>query len=249
MLSSIPAELLLNILSYVDNLQPVSATSHLLSQAARDVRVHELRTRLARTRHIEVLMNIWTPPMFFNRRHPNYTSQRQDLYNILCDPQMLSYVDQYIRTLERNLDVAEAVASHVLSLVSFNYPTHGERLFFATRLVLELWSASPRYAHDVDGRWDHVTDDARTEDVIRDPYVQRLPQHIQTGILTVYDALAEHLRPPFSSRRNGGIWLYRHILKASLSEFLERLISCLRVSKIQEGMEGVLNMFNQRSHR
>lgn len=243
MLNNIPAELLLNILSYLDNLDPLSYASRSLSLSTRDYRTRALRSRLASIRHVELLMRIWTPPTFFRGRggSPGYSpgsyiTRPQDLHDILCDPEMFSRVEAYLASLERRVCVAERVAEHVLSIVSFNsFRTSEERHSYATTIVLELWSAEARYGHDVDGRWLNVGDEGGLQEVhIQDSYVMNLPNHIQTAMVTVYNALAQRLRPPFySTSRRGhggrvvegeGMWLYRLIVKVSLNIEIELLI-------------------------
>jgi hypothetical protein len=228
MLGDIPAELLLNILSHLDNLEPISNASHSLSLAARDYRTSELRARLARIRHVEHLMRIWSPPTFFRRRggafydSGGYLNRPQDLHDILCDPGTFSRVEAYLSSLERRAWVAERVADYVLSIVSFNsFRSSAEQQDYATTIVIELWSAEARYSHDIDGRWLDIGDDSSLQDIhVQDNYVLSLPDHVQTAMVTVYNALALDLRPPFySASRRGriaegeGIWLYRLIVK------------------------------------
>ncbi|KAG0643415.1 hypothetical protein HOY80DRAFT_1007481 [Tuber brumale] len=247
MIDNIPAELLLNILSYLDNLEPISGASHSLSLATRDFRTRALRTRLASISHVEILMRIWSPPTFFRRRggYPygsgGYITRPQDLHDILCDPDTFNRVEAYLGSLERRACVAARVAEYVMTIVSFNsFRTSAERHFYAMRIVLELWSPQARFSHDVDGRWLNLGDDSGLLDVhIQDAYVLNLPRDVQAAMVTVYDALAQSLRPPFCStsrRRHGGrasegegIWLYRLIVK--------------------EGMDAVLGMIELRSDR
>lgn len=132
--------------------------------------------------------------------------------------------------------MAERVAGHVLSIVSFNsFRTSEERHSYATTTVIELWSAEARYGHDVDGCWSIVGDEGGLQEVhIQDNYVISLPSHIQTAMVTVYNALAQRLRPPFySTSRRGhggrvaegeGIWLYRLIVKVSSLEIGTEII-------------------------
>lgn len=237
MIDNIPAELLLNILSYLDNLEPISGASHSLSLATRDFRIHALRARLASISHIELLMRIWSPPTFFRRRRGvspygsgSYVTRPQDLHDVLCDPDMFNRVEAYLGSLERKAYVAARVAEYVMTIVSFNsLRTSAERHSYVTRIVLELWSPQARFSHDVDGRWLNLGDDSGLLDVhIQDAYVMNLPRDIQTAMVTVYDALAQNLRPPFYStggRRHGGrvsegegIWLYRLIVKVSCAQ-------------------------------
>ncbi|RPA97403.1 hypothetical protein L873DRAFT_1135465 [Choiromyces venosus 120613-1] len=246
MINNIPAELLLNILSYLDNLEPISSTSQSLSLATRDFRTHELRARLANITHVELLMRIWSPPTFFRRGGSSYGSggyftRPQDLHNILCDPDMFSRIEAYLGSLERRAYVAARVAEYVMTIVSFNsFRTSAEMRFYAMRIVIELWSPQARFSHDIDGRWLNLGDDSGLIDVhVEDDYVLNLPRDVQAAMLSVYDALAQNLRPPFyssSRRRHGGrasegegIWLYRLIVK--------------------EGMDAVLHMIEQRSGR
>ncbi|CUS11786.1 unnamed protein product [Tuber aestivum] len=247
MIDNIPAELLLNILSYLDNLEPISGASHSLSLATRDFRTHALRTRLANISHVEILMRIWSPPTFFRRRGGSlygsggYVTRPQDLHDILCDPDMFGRVEAYLGSLERRAYIAARVAEYVMTIVSFNsFRTSAERRFYAMRIVLELWSPQARFSHDVDGRWLNLSDDSGLLDVhVQDAYVLNLPRDVQAAMVAVYDALAQNLRPPFystSRRRHGGgvsegegIWLYRLIVK--------------------EGMDAVLGMIEQRSDR
>lgn len=236
MIDNIPAELLLNILSYLDNLEPISGASHSLSLAARDFRIHELRARLASISHVELLMRIWSPPTFFRRRGASsyasgsYVTRPQDLHNVLYDPDMFGRVEAYLESLERRAHVAARVAEYVMTIVSFNsLRTSAERHFYVTRIVLELWSPQARFSHDVDGRWLNLGDDSGLLEVhIQDAYVSSLPRDVQAAMVTVYDALAQNLRPPFYStggRRHGGrvsegegIWLYRLIVKVSYAQ-------------------------------
>lgn len=221
MLSDIPAELLLDILSYLDNLEPISGASRSLSLATRDCRTRALRARLASIRHIELLMRTWSPPTFFTRRggaaytSGGYFTRPDDLHDILCDPDMFRHVETYLDSLERKAYAAERVADYLLSIVQFSARTNAERQSYATRIVIELWSAQARYSHDVDGRWLNISDGFDLQDVhIQDSYVMSLPGHIQSAMVTAYDALAQNLRPPFysPSRRSHG-WLYRLIVK------------------------------------
>lgn len=232
MLNSIPAELLLNVLSYLNDLGPLSCASRSLSLSTRDYRASTLRARLANIRNVELLMQIWTPPMFFNRRRGSsvYSSGgcSQDLYDILYDPETFSRVESYLGSLERRASVAWRVAEYVLPIVSFNsFRTSDERHSYTTTIIIELWSAQARYGHDVDGRWSNIGDESGLQEVhIQDSYVRNLPGHIQTAMVTVYNGLAQRLRPPFYPpirRGHGGravegegIWLYRLIVKVSL---------------------------------
>lgn len=242
MLSDIPAELLLDVLSYLNDLGPLSRASRSLSLSTRAYRTSTLRSRLANIRNVELLMRIWTPPMFFRRRRGSsgyssggYIERPQDLHDILCDPETFGRVESYLGSLERRAGVAWRVAEYVLSIVSFNsFRTSEERHSYATMIVIELWSAQARYGHDVDGRWSNVGDEGGLQEVhIQDNYVIDLPGHIQTAMVTVYNGLAQRLRPPFYPQiRRGhggrsiegeGIWLYRLIVKVSLE--IELLIS------------------------
>ncbi|KAL0637561.1 hypothetical protein Q9L58_003450 [Maublancomyces gigas] len=232
MLDNIPAELLLNVLSYLDDLEPLSCASRSLCLSTRDYRTSTLRCRLAAIRNVELLMRIWTPPTFFRRKIGGplrgYIQRPQDLHDILCDPDMFSRVEAYLGSLERRAFVAEKLAEYVISIVPFNsIRTSEERHSYATTVVIELWSAEARYGHDVDGRWSSVADEDGLEEVhIQDSYVRSLPNHIQTAMVTVYNALAQRLRPPFYPiirRGHGGgavegegVWLYRLIVKVSL---------------------------------
>lgn len=232
MLDNIPAELLLNVLSYLDDLEPLSCASRSLCLSTRDYRTSTLRCRLAAIRNVELLMRIWTPPTFFRQKIGGplrgYIQRPQDLHDILCDPDMFSRVEAYLGSLEMRACVAEKLAEYVISIVPFNsIRTSEERHSYATTVVIELWSAEARYGHDVDGRWSSVADEDGLEEVhIQDSYVRSLPNHIQTAMVTVYNALAQRLRPPFYPiirRGHGGravegegVWLYRLIVKVSL---------------------------------
>lgn len=232
MLNNIPAELLLNVLSYLDDLEPLSCASRSLCLSTRDYRASALRRRLAAIRNVELLMRIWTPPTFFRRKRGSpsggYIQRPRDLHDILCDPEMFSRVEAYLGSLEKRACVAGKVAEYVISIVSFNsFRTSEERHSYATMIVIELWSAEARYGHDIDGRWSSVGDESGLQEVhTHDSYVISLPSHIQTAMVNVYNALAQRLRPPFYStiqRGHGGravegegVWLYRLIVVVSL---------------------------------
>lgn len=157
-----------------------------------------------------------------------YIQRPRDLHDILCDLDTFSRVEAYLGSLERRAFVAEKLAEYVISIVPFNtFRTSEERRSYAITIVIELWSAEARYGHDVDGRWSSVADDDGLQEVhTQDSYVRSLPNHIQTAMVTVYNALAQRLRPPFyPTIRRGhggravegeGVWLYRLIVKVSL---------------------------------
>jgi hypothetical protein len=239
MLDEMPAELLLNILSYLDNLDPISHASHALSLSTRDFKTRTLRTRLANIKHIGLLMKIWTPPSFFKPREGSpacskgsYITRPQDrLYDMLCDPYMVVKVEEYLDNLEKKARAAQKIAGHLLTMMSFD--TDEEQHSYATKVVIELWSAQSRYGHDVDGRWSDINDECGLQEVhVRDNYVTDLPSDIQEAMITAYNALAQRLQPPFysSSRRSHGgriaegegMWLYRLIVKVSPFELQTR---------------------------
>lgn len=236
MLTKLPAELLLSILSFLDNLDPVSASNRSLSGSVRDYQASQLRTRLSRIRNVDLLMSIWSPPTFFTRsrgrRGSNFAPRPKELINVLCDPAMIPRVEAYLADLEQKAWTAERVAEHLLSLVSFSgFRSGEERIAFATKLVIYLWSSQQQYGHDLDGYFMTLREEYGFQDVCaRDRYFAEMSPDIQGWLVAVYDALSQALRRPFvpSSRRGEGLGLYRRI--------------------VQDGMEDIRALLDQRGH-
>ncbi|KAI5803784.1 hypothetical protein EDC01DRAFT_469709 [Geopyxis carbonaria] len=238
MLGDLPAELLLNILGFLDNLDPVSASNRTLSATVRDHRASQLSGRLARVRQADLLMQIWSPPTFFLRnsrgqRYAHRISHPQEMFNVLCDPQILPRVESYIASLERKAWVARRVAEHLIGLLQFSgFRSSEERLAFASRIVIYMWSAQQRWAHDPDGYIQTLHGDITIEDICAtDQYLIDMPADQRAWVVACYNALSQYLRPPFvpQGRRGEGMWLYRLI--------------------VRDGMESVHTMLEQRGHR
>ncbi|KAH0610329.1 uncharacterized protein H6S33_011856 [Morchella sextelata] len=151
---------------------------------------------------------------------------------MLCDPYMVVKVEEYLDNLEKKARAAQKIAGHLLTMMSFD--TDEEQHSYATKVVIELWSAQSRYGHDVDGRWSDINDECGLQEVhVRDNYVTDLPSDIQEAMITAYNALAQRLQPPFysSSRRSHGgriaegegMWLYRLIVKEGMEIILALL--------------------------
>jgi hypothetical protein len=233
--NDLPAELLLNILSHLDNLDPLSFANRTLSITIADYQASQLRCRLARIRNVDLLVSIWSPPTFFRRRRGGgqtasqhvYVSQPQDLINVLCDPEMIPWVEAYIGSLESKACLAQQVAQHLVGLINFNaFCNSDEKLSFASTLILHLWSAQQRYSHDIDGYIASLHDRYNFRDLlVRDQYLADLPVEIQEWLVVCYDALSQRLRPPFGSRgpRGEGMGLQRVIVRVSLASFVAPL--------------------------
>lgn len=235
-LDDLPTELLLNILSFLDNLQPVSSSSRTLSALARDCQARELRARISRICQADLLVQIWSPPTFFcrdargRRRSPGYVvSHPHELANVLCDPPaMLPLVEAYIASLEHRADICREVARHLVRMVNFAGVPGGSSqsrvLMFATSLVIHLWSVRQRHGHDIDGYLLALSEGegrggASTfrELCARDPYLAGLPEATREGLVASYHALGRHLQPPFGPPGGGeSLWLQRLIAQVSV---------------------------------
>lgn len=227
MLNDLPTELLLNILSFLDSLGPLSSSNRNLSLAVGDYQAGLLRGRISRIRNPDILVKIWTPPAFFCREfrrgpvQPVYVSRPEDLFIVLSDPAMNRRVEGYIENLERKAYVARRVADYLVSLVDFSaIPNYEDRMSFATTLVLHLWSPETRYGHDTDGYIDALREDYVFRDLVsRDRYFLDLSYDLQDWLVVCYDALSRYLRPPFVPRggsRGEGMWLQRLIARVYL---------------------------------
>jgi hypothetical protein len=224
MLNDLPTELLLNVLSFLDNLNPLSASNRTLSSTVRDYQASQLRSRLARLSYANLLMSIWPPPSFFRRdprahKHaqPVHVNDPPDFIDVLRDPEMTPRVEAYITSLERKAWVARKMAGHLMLLVNFaGFRNNHDRMSYVTALVLYLWSAEQRYAHDPDGYIDNLRDECDFRDLlVRDHYLADLPVDTQGWLEMCYDALSHHLKPPFVPRGRGGegLWLQRLIVR------------------------------------
>jgi hypothetical protein len=239
MLTQLPAELLSNILTYLvcssplpqsrsrysdctvggDALCSLGSTSRRLQESTREFRTHLLRSRLSRIPHIDLLLAIWTPPMFFRRQHGATTAY--DPHDVLLDQDTYSGVDSYLTALEWRGRTAGHIADSVLPLLAL--PASADFRDFTTIAILHLWSIQARYSHDVDGVWDNVQDGVIL-DVLLDDYVRALPPQLQRAVVDVYNALSRKLKPPFCSRGQvpenhtgvEGMWLYRLLVKVRL---------------------------------
>ncbi|KAI9767124.1 MAG: hypothetical protein M1840_005913 [Geoglossum simile] len=237
MLTQLPAELLSNILSCLvyssplpqsrsrysdctvseDALCSLGSTSRRLQASTREFRTHLLRSRLSRIPHIDLLLAIWSPPMFFRRQHGSATPC--DPHDVLLDQDTYSEVDAYLTGLEWRGRTAERIADNVLPLLAL--PATSDFREFTTIAVLHLWSVQARYSHDVDGVWDNVQDEIIL-DVLLDDYIRALPPPLQRAVIDVYNALSRKLEPPFCSHGQvtedhtgvEGMWLYRLLVKA-----------------------------------
>jgi len=230
MLNNMPSELLLQILSHLvsDNSQSglasISYVNQRLSATTRDYRAQLLRSRLQNISHIEILMRIWTPPLFFSLQRGSgqtsggYLSCPADFHDLLCDSESYSRIDAYLTTLERNNWVAGRIADFVVTAVDFPHirSSHDKRSFAQTAII-ELWSSHARYGHDVDGYLMQMRDEYGPEYYIQDSYIMSLPSSIRGGVMSVYHALCQYLRHPFypSGSRTEGLGLYRMILRVS----------------------------------
>ena len=239
MLTQLPAELLSNILSYLayssplpqskacysdcavteDALCSLGSTSRRLQASTREFRTHLLRSRLSRIPHIDLLLTIWAPPMFFRRQHG--VAAPYDPHDVLLDQDTYSGVDAYLTGLEWRGQTAKRIADNVLPLLAL--PATSDFRDFTTVAILHLWSVQARYSHDVDGVWDNVQDEVIL-DVLLDEYVRALPPPLQRAVIDVYNALSRKLKPPFYSRGQvpenhtsvEGMWLYRLLVKVRL---------------------------------
>ncbi|KAI5858380.1 hypothetical protein BZA05DRAFT_1498 [Tricharina praecox] len=239
-LNDLPTELLLNILSFLDNLDHVSSTNRTLSTTSRDLQVSQLRGKLAQIPHADLLMRIWSPPSFFRRdgygrrqtQHV-HASQPQDLINMLCDPAVVPRVEAYIDSLHNKARVAQQVAEFLVTMVSFNgFRNHDDRMSFASTVVIHLWSAQQRYSHDTDGYIASLLEGYVFRDLCaRDQYLMDLSADTQGWLVACYNALSQYLRPPFVRREQHGegMWLQRAIARG--------------------GMQAVLGMLHQRAGR
>lgn len=236
MLNSLPAELLLQILSHLVSensqagLTPISYVNQRLSATTRDYRAQLLRSRLQSISHIELLMRIWSPPLFFRldrgsgQTSGGYLSCPADFHDLLCDAETYNRIDRYLSTLERNNWVAGRIADFVVTMVDFS---HNESRSLIKAAVIELWSAQVRYGHDVDGWMMQIRDEYGPDYYVQDAYVQTLPASLRNAIMKVYHALCQYLRHPFypSASRNEGLWLYKHILRGGMESILSMLES------------------------
>ncbi|KAI9771763.1 MAG: hypothetical protein M1839_002728 [Geoglossum umbratile] len=242
MLTQLPAELLSNILSYLvyssplpqprprneDALCSLGNTSRRLQTSTREFRTHLLRSRLSRIPHIDLLLTIWSPPMFFRCQYG--AAAPHDLHDVLLDQDAYSGVDAYLTALERRGWTAGRIADNVLPLLAL--PTTTDFQNFMTVAILHLWSVQARYSHDVDGVWDNVQDGVIL-DVLLDDYVRALPPPLQRAVIDVYNALSRKLKPPFYARGQipenhtliEGMWLYRLLVKDGMEPVLTMLQS------------------------
>ena len=226
MLTSMPAELLLQILSHLISedsqagLIPISYVNQRLLATTRDYRAQLLKSRLQSISHIELLMRIWSPPLFFridrgsSQTSGGYLSCPADFHDLLCDADTYNRIDRYLSTLERNNWVAGRIADFVATMVDFS---HSESRSLIKTAVIELWSAQVRYEHDVDGWINQIRDEYGPDYYVQDAYVQMLSATLRSAIMKVYHALCRYLRHPFysSASRNEGLWLYKYILRVS----------------------------------
>ncbi|KAF8541676.1 hypothetical protein BDD12DRAFT_731665 [Trichophaea hybrida] len=235
MLNDLPAELLLNILSFLDNTEGLSSSSRNLNSAVGDYQAGVLRGRLARIPQADLLVQIWSPPSFFSRngrgrRSPTFVFRPQDLLNILGDPTVFPLVERYIDTLESKAQVAREVANYLVTIVNFSGFRSNEneaRMSFVTTLVIYLWSVEQRHGHDIDGYLSTLRDGYTFQDLCtRDQFFLDLPVDTQRYLAACYSELSQYLRHPFGPQGEG-MWLQRIIA--------------------QEGMEGVLARLNKRS--
>jgi len=221
-LGSLPAELLLNILSFLDNLDHVSSTNRILSAASSDLQARQLRSKLAGIQHAELLMKIWSPPSFFRRddygrRQAQHAcaSQPQDLINMLCDPHVVPRVEAYIDSLGGKASVVQQVAEILITVADFSgFRNHIECMSFASTMVIHLWSAEQRYSHDTDGYIASLLEGYTFRDLIAtDQYLMELSVDTQNWLVDCYNALSQYLKPPFVPHglHGEGMWLQRVI--------------------------------------
>ncbi|KAF8471685.1 hypothetical protein BDZ91DRAFT_760345 [Kalaharituber pfeilii] len=229
MLNNMPAELLLQILSHIvaetshAGLTNLSYVNQRLSAATRDYRAQLLRSRLQSISHIEILMRIWSPPLFFRadrgvgQSSGGYMSCPADFHDLLCDADTYNRIDRYLSTLERNNWVAGRIAEFVATVVDFSHcRSSGEKRSLIKGAVIELWSSQVRYGHDVDGYMMQIRDEYGPEYYIQDSYIQGLPTALRSAVMTVYHAL---------SSRTESLWLYKHILRGGMESVLNMLES------------------------
>ena len=225
-LDDLPTELLLNILSLLDDLQPLSSSNRTLSAVARDYRARELRARISRIHQadLDLLVRIWPPPTFFGKgTHRRTVPRPHELMDVLCDPDMLPLVESYISSLERRAQTGRDVARHLVRMVDFASQS------YATALVIHLWSVEQRHGHDIDGYLLALGEGQAggsggggggpstfSELCVRDSYLANLPQTTRDHLVASYQALDRHLQPPFRPSGGGeGLWLQRVILQVS----------------------------------
>lgn len=232
MLNSMPAELLQQILSHLVSetsqagLTPISCVNQRLSATTRDYRAQLLRSRLQSISHIELLMRIWSPPLFFRldrgsgQTSGGYLSCPADFHDLLCDSESYNRIDRYLETLERYNWVSGRIAEFVVTIIDFSHcRSSSEARSLVKTAVIELWSAHVRYGHDVDGWIMQIRDEYGPEYYVQDAYVQTLPSSLRNTIMKVYHALCQYLKHPFypSPSMNEGLWLYKHILRVGVS--------------------------------
>ena len=225
-LDDLPTELLLNILSLLDDLEPLSSSNRTLSAVARDYRARELRTRISRIHQadLDLLVRIWPPPTFFGQGTRRRAVPRpHELMDVLCDPNMLPLVESYISCLEHRAQTGRDVARHLVRMVGFG--SQPCVLTYAATLVFHLWSVEQRHGHDIDGYLLALGEGQAgggggpstfSELCVRDPYLAGLPQTTRDDLVASYQALDRHLQPPFRPSGGGeGLWLQRVILQVS----------------------------------
>lgn len=236
-----PAELLLQILSHLATetsqagLTSISYVNQRLSATTRDLRAQLLRSRLQGISHITILMQIWSPPLFFRHDRGSgqssggYVSCPADFHDLLCDAETYNRIDRYLTTLERNNWVAGRISDFVATMVDLpQCRSSGEKRSLLQTAIIELWSAHVRYGHDIDGYMIQIREEYGPEFYIQDSYVQSLPSGLRSVITMVYHALCQYLRHPFypSASRTEGLWLYKHILRVRLSRYNWNLPHC-----------------------
>ncbi|KAF8242871.1 hypothetical protein K440DRAFT_638222 [Wilcoxina mikolae CBS 423.85] len=216
MLNDLPAELLLNILSFLDNTEGLSSSSRNLNSAVGDYQASVLRGRLARIPQADRLVQIWSPSFFSRdgrgRRSPTFVSRPLDLLNILGDPTVVPLVERYIDTLERKAQVAQEVANYLVTIVNFSgFRSNEARMSFATTLVIYLWSVEQRHGHDIDGYLSTLRDGYTFQDLCaRDQFFLDLPADTRRYLAACYSELSKYLRHPFGPQGEG-MWLQRVI--------------------------------------
>lgn len=217
-LDQLPLEILLNILSYLDDLKPLSSSNKGLKSAAADSEARNLRSRLSSLTHRELLIQIWTPPAFFfpgNSKQHRRAPETNDLLSLLGNSELKPLVRNYTTSLEEKSELVKKMTQYLLSngLAGLaNFPES-----FTQELLIHLWSARERYGHDIDGYLSHLGDSVTFKDLCdgQDRYFSMQSPQVE-GMMKVYYALSKKtLEHPFGPRGHDGIGLHKMIVRVS----------------------------------
>jgi hypothetical protein len=240
-------------------LLPLEQTSVILQASTREYRVSYLKSILAKIPHLSLIVKVWPPPLYSHPlgRTARYSQAGRDsnideVKALLQEEEIFKEVHNYVNTLKERALVAAKISKHVLKFIDSPLPddqslSGEEARNYTAEVVLHLWSAKPRYAHDVDGQWARSGDQASFQSN-KDEYLKSLDPLMQQSIVKVYNALCRELRPPFFGRTRstmsmapistssestssstaedssgGGMWLYRSIVKEGMEKILEVL--------------------------